>query len=264
MSQPRAAGAASWDPAQYARFADARLRPAVELLARVPAGPRAVVHDLGCGGGQVTRLLVERYQGAAITGVDSSPAMLAKARAEIPGATFVAGDIAAWSPPQPADLIVANAALHWIEDHQALMLRLLAGLAPGGVLAVQMPRNHGAPSHTAIGEAAKAGPWAAKLAAVRGIAAVATAAAYARLLLPRAAEVDAWETEYVQVLTGPDPVMEWTKGTALRPYLDALGDDAPAFLADYAARLRAAYPPLPDGRTLFPFRRVFIVAVATR
>jgi trans-aconitate 2-methyltransferase len=257
-----AAASATWDPAQYARFADARLRPAIELLARVPAGERRVVYDLGCGGGQVTRLLVERSPDAEILGVDSSEAMLAAARADVPGAAFVAGDIATWSPPRPADLIVANAALHWIADHQALMLRLLGRLAPGGVLAVQMPRNHGAPSHTAIAEAAEAGPWAGRLAGVRGIAPVAPALDYARLLLPHAAAVDAWETEYVQVLTGPDPVMEWTKGTALRPYLDALGADAPGFLADYAARLRLAYPPQPDGRTLFPFRRVFIVATA--
>jgi trans-aconitate 2-methyltransferase len=253
---------ATWDPAQYARFADARLRPALELLARVPEGARNIIYDLGCGGGQVTRLLVERYPGAEIVGIDSSEAMLAKGRADVPGARFVAGDIAAWSPPRPADLIVANAALHWVADHEALMLRLLAGLAPGGVLAVQMPRNHAAPSHTAIAESAQAGARAAKLTGVRGIAPVAEAAAYARLLLPHAAAVDAWETEYVQVLSGPDPVMEWTKGTTLRPYLDALGAEAPAFLADYAARLRRAYPQQPDGRTLFPFRRVFIVAAA--
>ncbi|MBX6323159.1 MAG: methyltransferase domain-containing protein [Rhodospirillaceae bacterium] len=253
---------ATWDPAQYARFAEARLRPAIDLLARVPAGERRLVCDLGCGAGQVTRLLAERHPGAEIIGVDSSAAMLERARAAVPAARFLAADIAVWSPPRAADLIVANAALHWIEGHDALMLRLLGGLAPRGVLAVQMPRNHAAPSHTAIAETAASGPWAARLAGVRGTAPVAAAAAYARRLLPHAAAGGAWESEYVHVLAGPDPVMEWTKGATLRPYLDALGADAPAFLAEYAARLRRAYPPLADGRTLFPFRRVFVVAVA--
>ncbi len=254
---------ATWDPAQYARFSDARLRPALDLLARVPAGERRLICDLGCGGGQVTRLLVERHPGAEVIGVDSSEAMLEQARAAVPAARFVAADIAAWTPPRPADLIVANAALHWVERHDALMLRLLKHLTAGGVLAVQMPRNHAAPSHAAIAETARSGPWAARLAGVRGIAPVAAAADYARLLLPHAAAVDAWESEYVHVLAGPDPVVEWTKGATLRPYLDALGEAAPDFLADYAARVRRAYPPLPDGRTLFPFRRVFILAAAT-
>jgi trans-aconitate 2-methyltransferase len=256
------AAAASWDPAQYAHFAEPRLRPARDLLARVPDGERRVVYDLGCGAGQATRLLRARWPGAALTGIDSAPAMLAQARAALPDVRFEAADLRDWMAPRPADLILANASLHWIAEHRALMLRLLAGLAPGGVLAVQMPRNHAAASHTAILETAQAGPWAARLAAVQGIAPVEPAADYARLLRPRAAAVDAWETEYVQALAGNDPVLEWTKGSALRPYHDALGGDVADFLADYAARLRRAYPPEPDGRILFPFRRVFVVAVA--
>jgi trans-aconitate 2-methyltransferase len=262
MTPDSVGGAASWDPALYARFADARLRPALDLLARVPAGPRRVIYDLGCGAGQVTRLLVARYPDAAVTGVDSSAAMLERARAELPGPRFIDADIASWTPPAAADLVVANAALHWVEDHASLMLRLLSHLRAGGVLAVQMPLNHASPSHRAIAEVARAGPWAGRLAAVKGIAAVSSAADYMRTLAPCAASVDAWETTYVHALSGADAVVEWTKGTALRPYLDALGADAPAFLADYAARMRTAYPPEPDGRTLFPFRRVFIVAVA--
>jgi trans-aconitate 2-methyltransferase len=256
-----ASPSASWDPAQYARFADARLRPAIDLLARVPPGPRAAIYDLGCGSGAVTRLIAERWPQATILGLDSSEAMLEKARQAVPAARFAVADIAGWAPPQPADLIVANAALHWIDGHERLMLRLMDGLRPGGVLAVQMPRNHAAPSHTAMAETVRSGPWAARLAGVRGIVPVAPAADYLRLLAPRAASVEAWESEYVHVLEGPDPVMEWTKGTALRPYLDALGDDAAPFLAAYSTRLRAAYPPEPDGRTLFPFRRVFVVAM---
>jgi trans-aconitate 2-methyltransferase len=133
-------------------------------------------------------------------------------------------------------------------------------LRPGGVLAVQMPRNHAAPSHTAIAALAQSPSWAPRLRGVRGIAAVGRAMDYLRLLSPHAASVEAWESEYVHVLSGRDPVVEWTKGTTLRPYLDVLGADADAFLADYAARLRDAYPPEADGRTLFPFRRVFVVA----
>jgi trans-aconitate 2-methyltransferase len=217
--------------------------------------------DLGCGAGQVTRLLRARWPEAAITGVDSSAAMLASARGTLADVAFVEADLPAWRPPPGTDLIVANAALHWLDRHAGLMRDLLDGLPAGGVLAVQMPRNHGAPSHTAIAETARTGPWADRLARVHGIAPVAAAAEYLRLLAPHAATVDAWETEYVHVLAGQDPVAEWTKGAALRPYLDALGDDAEAFLEAYRARLRSAYPPNADGRTLFPFRRVFFVAV---
>lgn len=252
---------ATWDPAQYARFADARLRPALDLLQRIPPGPRRVVFDLGCGSGAVTRLLAERFPEASILGVDSSMAMLEKARAAVPGARFALADIATWSPDEPADVIVANAALHWIDAHRAVMQRLMGCLAPGGVLAVQMPRNHAAPSHTTITAMLQEERWAALLSGVRGIAAVDAPIDYLRLLSPHAATVEAWESEYVHVLSGPDPVMEWTKGTTLRPYLDALGPQADIFLTEYAARLRAAYPPEPDGRTLFPFRRVFIIAV---
>jgi trans-aconitate 2-methyltransferase len=141
------------------------------------------------------------------------------------------------------------------------MVRLMQRLRSGGVLAVQMPRNHAAPSHSELRALAQSGMWSDRLAGVRGIAPVKSAAEHVRLLSPSASAVDAWETEYVHVLTGRDPLVEWTKGTTLRPYLDALGADADAFVAAYAARLRAAYPPEPDGRTLFPFRRVFIVAV---
>jgi trans-aconitate 2-methyltransferase len=252
---------ATWDPAQYERFADARLRPAIDLLARIPPGPRRTIYDLGCGSGAVTRLLAEHYPGAAILGLDSSEAMLAKAQEAVPTARFAAADLAVWTPPQLADLIVANAALHWIVGHRPLMVRLLGSLQPGGVFAVQMPRNHAAQSHTAIAAVVHTERWAARLAGVRSIAPVDAAVEYLRLLSPHASSVEAWETEYVHVLSGNDPVMEWTKGTALRPYLDALDSDATAFLAEYSARLRAAYPPEADGRTLFPFRRAFIVAV---
>lgn len=246
----------SWNPAQYERFAAPRLRPAIDLLARIPPGPRRKIVDLGCGGGQVTKLLRERWPEAEITGVDSSAAMLERARGEIE-AEFVQADLNQWSPPAGVDLLVSNAALHWLDDHPARLAGWLDGLAPGCAVAVQMPRNHDAPSHRAMAEAAQ--PWAVPLADVRTIRPVGAPTDYARLLAGRMAHVDVWETTYVHVLTGPDPVVEWTRGSGLRPYLDALGDDAAGFVEAYRNLLRQAYPREPDGTTFYPFKRVFIV-----
>jgi trans-aconitate 2-methyltransferase len=250
--------AASWNPTQYGRFAAPRLRPAIDLLARIPPGPRGRIIDLGCGGGQVTRLLRERWPDASITGVDSSAAMLERARGEI-DAAFVQADLAGWNPQGPVDLLVSNAALHWLEGHERHILRWLERLAPGGIIAIQMPRNHDAPSHRAMAEAAAAGPWSARLAGVRGIRRVGAPKDYARLLAGHLSRIDIWETTYIHVLTGPDPVVEWTMGSGLRPYLDALGENAGGFIEAYRAILRTAYPPEPDGTTLFPFKRVFVV-----
>jgi len=253
----------TWDPCQYLKFADHRLRPALDLLAQIPFdGPRTVC-DLGCGPGTITRLLTERWPGATITGVDSSPEMLVTARREAPTVTFVQADIAQWSPPAPADLLFSNATLHWLDDHGRLLPRLMAQLAPGGVLAVQMPRNHQAPSHLLMGAAAEDGPWRTKLSQVRPILrSVESADAYYRILAPVARRVDIWESEYLHVLEGGNPVVEWTKGTALRPYLDALDEpDRSGFFAAYSARIAAAYPKQADGRTLLPFRRIFVMAL---
>jgi trans-aconitate 2-methyltransferase len=251
----------TWDPNQYLKFADHRLRPALDLLARIPTQEPGAVYDLGCGAGNVTKLLAERWPKARITGVDSSLAMLEKARAAAPRIAFVLAELASWRASERAGVIYSNAALHWLEDHATLLPRLMEQLAPSGTLAIQMPRNHRAASHTMMVEAAEAGAWKAKLAGVRGIRTVHDPDAYYRMLAPHAARLDIWECEYLQVLEGPNPVVEWTKGTGLRPYLDALDDAAKkGFLAAYAERIAAAYPPQPDGRTLFPFRRIFIVA----
>ena len=152
---------------------------------------------------------------------------------------------------------MSNAALHWLDDHQTLLARWLDLLEPGCAVAIQMPCNHDAASHLAMAEAAR--PWSARLAGVRTIRPVGSPSDYARLLARRMAHVDVWETTYVHVLTGPDPVVEWTKGSGLRPYLDALGDDAEGFVDAYRRLLREAYPAEPDGTTLFPFKRVFVV-----
>ena len=254
----------TWDPQVYLKFADHRLRPALDLLAQISLdGPRSI-YDLGCGPGNITRLLAERWREAAVTGVDSSAEMLLKARQEAPDVAFLEADIALWSPPAPADLLFSNATLHWLDDHGELLPRLMAALAPGGVLAVQMPRNHNAAFHLLIEAAAAEEPWRRRTAQVRSVMrSVGSADDYYRILAPRARQVDIWETEYLHSLAGDNPVLEWVKGTALRPYLDALGDtEREAFLAAIAGRLAAAYPKQPDGCTLLPFRRIFIVAQA--
>jgi trans-aconitate 2-methyltransferase len=251
---------AEWDPAKYLEFAGPRLQPALDLLARVPLAAPATVYDLGCGAGNVTRLLRQRWPRAVITGVDASVAMLKAAAEAAPGVRWVEADLETWAPPRPADLIFSNAALQWLDDHARLFPRLLGALAPGGVLAVQMPRNHAAPSHAEMVRAADAGPWRERLAPLLRRAPTAAPALYHDWLAPHAARLEIWETEYLHVLEGDRPVVEWTRGSALKPLLDAL--DAPAreaFLADYAARVAAAYPRRADGRTLFPFRRLFIV-----
>ncbi len=253
----------AWDPAQYLKFADHRLRPAVDLLNRIDAADPDEVYDLGAGAGNVTRLLKARWPGARVTGVDSSGEMLAKAAAAAPEIAWRQADLGAWRPDGPADLIYSNAALHWLGDHERLFPRLLAALAPGGVLAVQMPRNFSAPSHTAMAEAARSGPWRVKLEPLLRPMPVGDPAFYYGVLAPRAAALDMWETEYLQVLEGEHPVKEWTKGTWLKPLLDALEEpERSGFEAAYAELVARAYPRRADGRTLLPFRRLFIVAKA--
>jgi trans-aconitate 2-methyltransferase len=252
----------TWDPNQYLKFADHRLRPALDLMAQIALEAPRGIYDLGCGPGTITRLLAERWPDAAVVGIDSSADMLAAARREAPDVTFQRADIVQWSPPAAADLLFSNAALHWLDDHAALLPRLASHLAPGGVLAIQMPCNQDSPSHLLIEEAAAAGPWRAKLAAVRPVyRSVETPDSYYRMLAPFVRRIDIWQTAYLHVLEGENPVVQWTKGTALRPYLDALTEpERGAFLDAYAACVAAAYPTQPDGRTLLAFRRLFIVA----
>jgi trans-aconitate 2-methyltransferase len=250
-----------WDPAKYLEFAGPRLQPALDLLARVRLPAPRVVYDLGCGAGNVTRLLADRWPAARITGVDGSAAMLSAAARNAPGVGWVEADLQAWTAPEPVELLFSNAALHWLDDHPALFPRLVRQLAPGGVLAVQMPRNHGAPSHSEMVAAAEAGPWRARLRPLLRSAPVAPPELYYAILAPHASQLEIWQTEYLHVLEGENPVVEWTRGSALRPLLEGLDEpDRGAFLADYASRIRAAYRPEADGRTLFPFRRLFLVA----
>ncbi|QIK65363.1 methyltransferase domain-containing protein [Nocardioides sp. HDW12B] len=265
-----------WDPQLYLAHADDRARPFVELLARVQrpgdAAPRRVV-DLGCGPGHLTALMAERWPQAVVHGLDSSSEMVEAARRDVPAdprLSFEVADLRSWRPEEPVDLIVSNATLQWVPDHLALLPHLLAQLAPGGTLAFQVPGNEQAPSTLLRRELARDPRFAPYL---HGVAEVAAhdPAVYREHLAPvvaatggSGAEVDAWETTYLHVLAGEDPVFEWLSGTGARPTLQALpdgGDDSPRrrFASELRAALRTAYPASEHG-TVLPFRRVFVVA----
>ncbi len=251
--------AGNWDAAQYLRFEDERLRPAIDLIGRIAHPSPARVVDLGCGAGNALPLLAARFPGAAVAGVDGSAAMLAKAAAT--GFATEQADIAAWAPAAKVDVLFSNAALQWLGGHDDLFPRLLAHLAPGGVLAVQMPSMHAAPLRAEQDRIARDGPWAATLSQVGSAPPILAPGAYYDLLRPQVAKLDLWVTEYVHVLRGEDPVVQWAMGTSLRPYLDALeGGLREGFLDAYRAAIRAAYPPQADGAVLLPFRRLFILA----
>jgi trans-aconitate 2-methyltransferase len=251
-----------WNPALYRRYEDERTRPARELLARVPLSTPSQVVDLGCGPGNSTELLTERFPGADIVGIDNSPAMLESARARLPAVRFELGDIGTWRPAVAPDLIYANAALQWVTGHEALFPRLFALLAPGGVLAVQMPDNLDEPSHRLMREVAADPAWAASI----GDAAALRAPRlpidrYYDLLTPLAEHVDVWHTIYQHRMDSAEAIVEWVRATGLRPFVERL---APAqqdgYLADYRRRIDLAYPARADGRRLLAFPRLFIVA----
>jgi trans-aconitate 2-methyltransferase len=256
------ARATTWDPSQYLRYADHRLRPALDLIERIALPEPRAIYDLGCGAGNVTRLLAARWPGAAVTGLDHSPEMLAQASAEPSAIRWIEADLRDWEPGGSPDLLFSNATLHWAPDHAALFPRLLGWLAPGGCLAVQMPRSWGLPSHRLMRETlVDLGLGSEDLRRSLEEDPVEEPGAYYELLAPRTSHLEIWETEYLQALEGPDPVLEWVKGTGLRPVLLDLSEaDKKEFIPEYARRLRAAYPPSADGRTLYPFRRLFLVA----
>ncbi|MBU3973481.1 MAG: methyltransferase domain-containing protein [Alphaproteobacteria bacterium] len=253
----------AWDPRQYCRFEAERDRAALDLLLRLPGDldPREI-WDLGCGAGQHAVLLKRRYPSAAVHGLDSSTDMLERARSLHADVDWSQGDIAAWRPDVPVDLILANAALQWLPDHAALLPRLAGALAPGGVLAIQMPMAHETRHHSLMRATAAEGPWAGSLAGVETIAPLLSPEVYYDLLAEVCGEIDIWSTTYLHALSGPDAVLEWMKGTALRPVLAALEDPAmrAAFLSALGARLGEAFPRRPDGVTLLPFPRLFLVA----
>ncbi len=252
-----------WDVAQYLQFGSHRLRPALDLLARVNHdGPRHIA-DLGCGSGEVTRIIAERWPDAEVVGVDSSQTMLARAAESPSRVRWEHRDVLDWQPDHPPDLIYSNAALQWLDDHTTLFPRLVQNLAPGGVIAVQMPLSWGEPSHRAIRETlAHLDLGTPELRAKLDRRPVADARAYGEMLVPLVSHLDVWETRYHQILEGSDPVVQWVRGTALRPVIAAMNaSEAERFMDAYRVRMRDAYPPLASGDTMYPFPRLFIVAI---
>ena len=252
-----------WNPALYRRYEDERTRPAQELLARVPLSGATHVVDLGCGPGNSTELLANRFPTAKVVGTDNSEAMLASARERLPQARFELSDIATWAPQDQApDLIYANAALQWVPDHEQLIPRLFAALAPGGVLAIQMPDNREEPTHRLMRAVAAEAPWAEPIGnADRLRTLLLPLGGYYDLLAPDAARVDVWHTIYQHPMANAAAIVEWVRGTGLKPFVDRLPADLQAsYLAEYERRVDQAYPVRTDGKRLLAFPRMFIVA----
>ena len=251
----------AWDAGQYLRFADERTQPAVDLVARVELqAPRRVV-DLGCGPGNSTAVLRQRWPEAAIAGLDNSAELLEAARREHPGIAFETGDIADWLPAEPYDLVFSNAALQWVGSHDALIPRLLDAVAPGGALAVQMPRNHDFATHRLMRQAAADGPWRDRLAGARAPSPVGPPDFYYDRLAAKSRRVVLWETNYIQVMDGVGAIIDWLRGTGLRPFLARLDDrERPVFLDRYRALLAAEFPLRGDGKLLLDYPRLFFIA----
>ena len=251
-----------WSPEQYDRYRDERSRPFFDLMAQVDCPAARLVADLGCGPGSLTKTLASRFPDARIFGVDSSPEMIEAASAHASDrVSFELADIATWQPPAPLDVIVSNAALHWVPSHDALFARLAGLLAPQGVLAVQMPNNFGAPSHTLLRELCATPRWSPQLGhfAAREPF-VLSPVFYVNTLFGLGLDVTLWETTYYQTLEGEDAVLEWMLGTTMRPLLSLLDEESQSALRrDYGERLRQTYPRADFG-ALFPFKRLFLVA----
>ncbi len=262
----------SWDTDTYLRFADERARPFADLTSRILATAPSAVVDLGCGTADLTAELAARWPSAQVTGVDSSPEMVARAQAQADRVangrlSVVHADVRDWRPDAPVDVVVTNAVLQWVPGHVELLRRWVRWLAPGGWLALQVPANFTQPSHALMREVAARAPYAEHLGGVLRRAPVLDLHGYADVLVEAGCTVDAWETTYVHVLDregrhGEDAVLEWIRGTGLRPVLDALAplpDLRDGFVAEYAAALREAYPRRAHGTPL-PFHRLFVVA----
>lgn len=251
----------AWDPDLYLTFRAYRERPALDLLARVDLDAPAIVYDLGCGTGDMARHMAARWPGAQVTGIDSSPDMLAKARAGGGRVTWQQADVATFRTDPPAELLFTNAVFNWVPHHDQVLPRLMQSLAPGGLLALQMPRIYEQAAQRQIAAAVLEGPWRDRLHAEFLEQPVQPPDTYYPILAPHARSVDIWETNYIHVLTGDNPVLTWMAATALRPFYDMLqGEERQRFEDDVAARIRQAYPKEADGRTLFPLQRLFIIA----
>ena len=254
---------ADWSAAQYLKFEDERTRPSRDLLAQIPLlDPRKIV-DIGCGPGNSTELLVRRWPGAAVIGIDTSADMLRQARERLPQQTFIEANIAHWAAPEGTDLLFANAIFQWVPNHLKHLRRLLDNLPSGGVLAVQIPDSLGEPAHILMREVAQQGPWNRQLsekARVRDE--IPAPGGYYDALSPLCTRLEIWHTIYNHVLDDAASVVEWVKGTGLRPFLELLeAPERKQYLAEYTARVAATYLPQADGKVLFRFPRIFIVAV---
>ncbi len=251
-----------WLPEAYLRFSDERTRPARDLLARVPLNAPELVYDLGCGPGNSTTLLRERYPRARVVGLDNSSTMLAKARGVLPEVRFIDANLATWAGDRNADLLFANASFQWVPGHDQVLLRLLKGLKAGGVLALQMPDNLDEPSHRLMRETAAAGPWALGLRDAAGFREVIrTPYDYYSLLKPHCRTLEIWHTACYHGLDGAQGIVDFVRTTGLRPFLDPLDERAREdFITAYRAGLAEAYPETADGKVLMRFPRLFIVA----
>lgn len=253
---------ADWNAGQYLKFEDERTRPAIDLIGRVPLPEIRSAVDIGCGPGNSTELIVKRYPDARVLGLDSSPDMLGKARVRLPQVALQEADIAAWDPDERYDLILANAVLQWLPDHQRLLAKLASCLEAGGCLAIQMPNNLQEPSHWLMRKVAREGPWAEKLkAASVSREEIGSFEDYYSWLRQAGCSADLWQTTYVHPLADAGAIVEWLKGTGLRPYLDPLSpEEQSGFLDQYHAEIEKAYPAQADGRVLLRFPRLFMVA----
>ena len=255
-----------WDPGQYLQFGDARARPFADLMSRVPAEKPDLVVDLGCGPGNLTRVLAQRWPAADVVGVDSSAEMIDRAVAEGDGpgtgqVRFVLADLREWGPDRPVDVLTSNATLQWVPGHLDLLPQMVAAVQVGGWLAFQVPGNFGEPTHTSLADVLQEPRWRERLAGVVIEKPASEApSAYLDVLSGLGCTVDVWETTYLQVLQGPDAIVSWMTGTGLRPVLGVLdGSEREEFLADYRARVAPAYPENAAG-TVLPYRRIFAVA----
>lgn len=250
----------TWDASQYLRFADERTRPCRDLAARIPLEAPARVVDLGCGPGNSTAVLAGQWPRASLIGVDSSPEMIARAKIDYPRQIWTVGDLSTWQSDEPFDVVFSNAALQWLPDHAGLLPALHGHVAPGGVLAVQVPADPDAVPHRAMRQLAVSPRWRDRF--PRGVRewSVLSPEEYYDILSPHATRLDMWVTDYLHVLPSAAAITEWYRGTGLRPYLDILGDEGDDFLTDFTAAMARHYQPRIDGRVVFPFRRLFLIA----
>ncbi|WP_213989529.1 trans-aconitate 2-methyltransferase [Sodalis sp. dw_96] len=255
-----------WNPQLYRQFEAERTRPALELIARIESTDPRQVTDLGCGPGNSTEGLFERFPQAVVTGIDSSESMLDNARRRLPSCRFSREDISGWQPAVAQDIVYANASLQWVPDHQTLFPRLFSMVAAGGSLAVQMPDNRQEPSHREMRRVADEGPWRDQIGeAARVRVKTLSAVEYYDLLTPHAERVDIWRTTYFHVMPSAQAIVEWVRATGLRPFLEPLTDEQrPEFLKKYLHGIEGAYPPRVDGSVLLAFPRLFIVARKSR